>query len=143
MMLWTRRKYLTWQGMVIAPWWSKPYSSSASLSSRTKSGWLRYSTGTTNRCGCSPSPPTLIPIHPFRIPSSSSPLRLPCPAMILCGKCRCIPTHVYPEREKEQQRARSKAEPKSKPDRSEQGKIKRRGVAHSAVCSPFRRRITQ
>ncbi|CAA6656371.1 unnamed protein product [Spirodela intermedia] len=50
----------------MAPFWLKPYSSSASLSSCKKSGWLRYATGTTKRCRSSPSSPTITARKPFR-----------------------------------------------------------------------------
>ncbi|KAG0516199.1 hypothetical protein BDA96_10G341600 [Sorghum bicolor] len=53
MMPWTRRKWSTPQGMVMAPFCSKPYSSSAALSSATNRGCFRYPTGTTNRSSSS------------------------------------------------------------------------------------------
>ncbi|NP_001145662.2 uncharacterized protein LOC100279159 [Zea mays] len=73
MMPWTRRKWSTPQGMVMAPFCSKPYSSSAALSSATKSGCVRYPTGTTNRSSSSSSslwpppagPTTRTAIHPL------------------------------------------------------------------------------
>lgn len=61
---WTYLNSSTWQGIVIVPFWSNPYSSSASLSSCMNNGWLKYNTGTTNLC-CSAPCPTLIAKHPF------------------------------------------------------------------------------
>lgn len=66
---WTYLNSSTWQGIIMVPCWSKPYSFSASFRSWENSGWLRYITGTTNFC-CSSSPsPTLIGKHPFGIRS--------------------------------------------------------------------------
>ncbi|CAL9065912.1 unnamed protein product [Musa acuminata subsp. burmannicoides] len=88
MMPWTWRNCSTWQGMVMAPVWWNPYSSSAARSRATKSGWLRYPTGTTNRCCSSPAPPTRIAIHPL---GGAGP-RLPPPPVIPRGdKCRYTP----------------------------------------------------
>ena len=61
----------TWHGMVMVPFWSKPYSSSASFNSCMKRGWLKYITGTTNLC-CSSPWPTLIAMQPFGIASLST-----------------------------------------------------------------------
>lgn len=63
-MPWTFLNSSTWQGMVMVPFWSNPYSSSASFRSCKNSGWLKYITGTTNLC-CSSPWPTLIARHPF------------------------------------------------------------------------------
>jgi len=63
-MPWTYINSSTWQGIVMVPFWSKPYSSSASFNNCMNSGWLKYMTGTTNLC-CSSPWPTLIAKHPF------------------------------------------------------------------------------
>lgn len=63
---WTYLKSLRWQGMIMVPCWSKPYSSSASLSSWENKGWLRYITGITI-FSCSSPCPTLIGKNPFGI----------------------------------------------------------------------------
>jgi len=60
----------TWQGIVMVPFWSNPYSSSASFNSWMKRGWLKYITGTTNLC-CSSPRPTFIAINPFGTPLNS------------------------------------------------------------------------
>lgn len=64
MMPWTVRKCSTWHGMVMGPFWSNPYSSSASLSNFMNSGWFMYMTGITNLC-CSSPCPTSTAKHPF------------------------------------------------------------------------------
>lgn len=61
---WTYLNSSTWQGIVIVPFWSNPYSFSASFSSCMNSGWLKYITGTMNLC-CSSPWPTLTAKHPF------------------------------------------------------------------------------
>jgi len=63
-MPWTFLNSSTWQGILMVPFWSKPYSSSASFNNCMNSGWLKYMTGTTNLC-CSSPWPTLIAKHPF------------------------------------------------------------------------------
>lgn len=61
----TCRNSSTWQGIAMVPFWSNPYSSSASFSNCMNRGWLKYITGTTNLCCSSPFCPTLTAKHPF------------------------------------------------------------------------------
>jgi len=61
---WTYLKSFKWQGIIMVPCWSKPYSSSASFSSWENKGWLRYIIGITI-FSCSSPCPTLIGKNPF------------------------------------------------------------------------------
>ncbi|TKW40570.2 hypothetical protein SEVIR_1G256201v4 [Setaria viridis] len=61
-------------GMVIPPGCSKPNSSSASRSSSPKSGWLKYTTGTTYRIDSPPgsAPPTYTATCPLGVVASAA-----------------------------------------------------------------------
>ena len=70
----------------MVPFWSKPYSSSASFNNCMKSGWLKYITGTTNLC-CSSPWPTFIAINPFGITSLNTLLLLLLMLLLFFSPC--------------------------------------------------------